>query len=99
LMLGDEMLFNSKHPAMIHEFQKNKEIFGICGIVKVSDRNQIYDYIKYTPIHHERKEKELPDLIQCAIDDAMTIKAFMICDKYTNINTHEDVKMAEDFFS
>lgn len=139
LMLGDEMLFNPRNLAMIQEFKKNKDIFGICGIVKVSDRNQIkktytiiqspkndiyrliekprhplndfqgtghcvfrnqiYDYIKYTPIHHERNEKELPDLIQCAIDDAMTIKAFMICDKYTNVNTHEDIKIAEDFFS
>lgn len=62
-------------------------------------RNQIYNYIKYTPTHHERSEKELPDLIQCAVDDAMTIKAFVICDKYTNINTHEDIKMAEAFFS
>jgi len=139
LMLADEMLFNPKHLAMIQEFKKNKEIFGICGIVKVNDknqikktytiiqgpnndiyrliekprhplnnfqgtghcvfRNQIYDYIKYTPIHHERNEKEFPDFIQCAIDDAMTIKAFMICDKYTNVNTHEDIKIAEGFFS
>ncbi len=138
LMLGDEMLFNPKHTNMIGEFKKNKEIFGICGIAKVNDKNQIkktytiiqgsdndiyrliekprhplnnfqgtghcvfrnhiYDYIKYTPIHHERNEKELPDLIQCAIDDAMMIKAFIICDKYTNINTYEDVKMAESFF-
>jgi dTDP-glucose pyrophosphorylase len=139
LMLGDEMLFNAKNLAMINLFKKNKEIFGICGIVKVNDsnqikktytiiqgphhdiyrliekprhplnefqgtghcvfRNQIYDYIKYTPIHHERNEKELPDLIQCAIDDSMTIKAFMICDKYTNVNTHEDIKTAEGFFA
>ena len=138
LMLGDEMLFNAKNLAMIQEFNKNKGIFGICGIVKVNDRNQIkktytiiqspnndiyrliekprhhlnefqgtghcvfrnhiFDYIKYTPIHHERNEKEFPDLIQCAIDDAMTIKAFMICDQYTNINSHEDIKTAEDFF-
>jgi UDP-N-acetylglucosamine diphosphorylase / glucose-1-phosphate thymidylyltransferase / UDP-N-acetylgalactosamine diphosphorylase / glucosamine-1-phosphate N-acetyltransferase / galactosamine-1-phosphate N-acetyltransferase len=62
-------------------------------------RNRIYDYIQYTPIHHERNEKELPDLIQCAIDDAMTIKAFMVCDKYTNVNTREDVQMAEGFFA
>jgi len=138
LTLGDEMLFKPKHQSMVREFRKNKEIFGMCGIVKVNDRNQIkktytliqgphndiyrliekprhplnefqgtghclfrnkiYDYIKYTPIHHERNEKELPDLIQCAIDDAMTIKAFMICDKYTNVNTHDDIKMAEGFF-
>lgn len=62
-------------------------------------KNQIYDYIDYTPIHHERKEKELPDLIQCAIDDARTIKAFLVGDKYTNVNTHEDLRLAESFFN
>ena len=139
LTLGDEMLFNPKHQSMVAEFTKNSGIFGMCGVVKVSDRqqikktytfiqgegntiyrliekprnplndfqgtghclfrNKIFDYIKYTPIHHERNEKELPDLIQCAIDDAMIIKSFIICDKYTNINTHEDIKIAESFFS
>jgi UDP-N-acetylglucosamine diphosphorylase / glucose-1-phosphate thymidylyltransferase / UDP-N-acetylgalactosamine diphosphorylase / glucosamine-1-phosphate N-acetyltransferase / galactosamine-1-phosphate N-acetyltransferase len=139
LMLGDEVLFRPKHQDMVAAFQRDPEIFAMCGIVKVRDRNQIrktytmiqgpnhdiyrliekprrplndfqgtghcvfrnriYDYIKYTPIHHERNEKELPDLIQCAIDDAMTIKAFMVCDRYTNVNTREDVQMAEGFFA
>ncbi len=76
-----------RHP--LNEFQGT----GHCLF-----RNQIYDYIQYTPIHHERNEKELPDLIQCAIDDAMTIKAFLICDKYTNVNTHEDIRLAASFF-
>jgi len=62
-------------------------------------KNQILDYISMTPIHHERKEKELPDLIQCAIDDGKTVKLFNICDKYTNINTKEDISMAEGFFN
>ena len=61
-------------------------------------RNQIFQYVEYTPIHHERKEKELPDLIQCAIDDGNSVKSFIICDKYTNINTQEDIIMAEGFF-
>lgn len=59
--------------------------------------NKIFDYIEYTPIHHERNEKELPDLIQCAIDDGMDVRSFMICDKYVNINTKEDIQMAEEF--
>lgn len=61
-------------------------------------RNEIYHYIQYTPVHHERKEKELPDLIQCAIDDGRIVKSFIICDKYANINTKEDIEMAESFF-
>lgn len=58
---------------------------------------KIFDYIEYTPIHHERNEKELPDLIQCAIDDGMDVRSFMICDRYVNINTREDIQMAEKF--
>lgn len=53
-------------------------------------RNAILNYIEFTPIHHERHEKELPDLIQTAIDDGETVKAFIICDKYTNVNSKED---------
>ena len=59
--------------------------------------SSIFDYIDVTPIHHERNEKELPDLIQCVIDEGSIVKSFTICDKYTNINTKEDIKMAESF--
>ena len=60
-------------------------------------RNGIFNYIDVTPIHHEREEKELPDLIQCAIDDGgKTVKSFMICDRYSNINSEDDIQMAED---
>lgn len=59
--------------------------------------NRLFDYIEFTPIHHERNEKELPDLIQCAIDDGMDVRSFMICDRYVNINTKEDIQMAEEF--
>jgi dTDP-glucose pyrophosphorylase len=62
-------------------------------------KNDILDYINLTPIHHERNEKELPDLIQCAIDDGKVVKSFIICDKYTNINSKDDISMAESFFS
>jgi NDP-sugar pyrophosphorylase family protein len=54
-------------------------------------RNAILKYIEFTPIHHERNEKELPDLIQSAIDAGETVRAFMICEKYANINSVEDI--------
>ncbi|MBF0440587.1 MAG: nucleotidyltransferase family protein [Oligoflexales bacterium] len=138
LMLGDEVLLNPQHQAMVESFFNDRSIFGICGVLSVTDRNQIkktytflqgedkviyrliekprnplndmqgtghcvfknslLEYIKYTPIHHERNEKELPDLIQCAIDDGKIIKSFNICDKYTNINNFEDITIAEEFF-
>lgn len=61
-------------------------------------KNEILSYIEFTPIHYERKEKELPDLIQSAIDDGKMVRPFTICDRYTNINTPEDISMAERFF-
>ncbi|MGC1403175.1 MAG: nucleotidyltransferase family protein [Thermodesulfobacteriota bacterium] len=137
LLLGDEVLINPRHQAMLAEFQKS-DLFIICGILTVEDKelikrtytlihdgshiiyrlvekprnpfnnfmgtgdcvfkNDIFNYVDVTPIHHERKEKELPDLIQCAIDDGKTVKSFIICDKYSNINLEDDIRMAENFF-
>jgi len=135
LLLGDEVLINSKHKEMLEKF-KNEDLFGICGVCIAKDRNkisrtytvivdkegrvfrliekpkkalndfqgtghcifrnEILSYIDRTPIHPERGEKELPDLIQCAVDDGHIIKIFPICDEYTNINTEEDLKEAEE---
>ncbi|MBF0318699.1 MAG: nucleotidyltransferase family protein [Nitrospirae bacterium] len=60
-------------------------------------KNEIFEYAAVTPIHHQRKEKELPDLIQCAIDDGKTVKSFDICDRYANINSFVDLSEAEGF--
>ena len=136
LLLGDEILANPKHQAMINEYNKTKKkTFAICGVLQVKDKkmirrtytliqneknqifrlvekprnplnkfmgtgdcifnNKIFDYISFTPIHHERSEKELPDLIQCAIDDGRMVKSFVICDHYVNINSKSDIKLAE----
>jgi NDP-sugar pyrophosphorylase family protein len=70
---------------------------NIMGTGQCLFHHAILDYIDITPIHHERKEKELPDLIQCAIDAGKVVKSFQICDQYTNINTSEDIEMAEGF--
>ncbi|HEM47604.1 MAG TPA: nucleotidyltransferase family protein [Alphaproteobacteria bacterium] len=58
-------------------------------------RAGILDYVPLTPIHQSRREKELPDLIQCAIDDGHIVKAFDIGDGYVNINTPDDIAIAE----
>jgi dTDP-glucose pyrophosphorylase len=135
LMLGDEILVNPRHQAMMDAFLKS-DLFIICGVLTVEDkelikrtytlihddnhiiyrlvekprhpfnyfmgtgdcvfRNGIFNYIDVTPIHYERKEKELPDLIQCAIDDGKIVKSFIICDKYSNINSEDDKQRAEN---
>jgi len=134
LLLGDEVLINSRHKEMLKKF-KEENLFGICGVCNAKDghkisktytvivddggrvfrliekprkalngfqgtghcifKNDIFSYIERTPIHYERKEKELPDLVQCAVDDGHIVKIFPVCDEYTNINTEEDLKEAE----
>jgi hypothetical protein len=47
------------------------------------------------PINQNRQERELPDLIQCAIDDGLAVKSFDIGDGYVNINTPADIEVAE----
>lgn len=134
LLLGDEVLVKSKHREMLEKFKK-ENLFGICGVCIVNDKNkisrtytviadsdgrifrliekpkkalndfqgtghcifknEILSYIERTPTHPERGEKELPDLIQCAVDDGHIVKIFPVCDEYTNINTEEDLKAAK----
>jgi UDP-N-acetylglucosamine diphosphorylase / glucose-1-phosphate thymidylyltransferase / UDP-N-acetylgalactosamine diphosphorylase / glucosamine-1-phosphate N-acetyltransferase / galactosamine-1-phosphate N-acetyltransferase len=130
LLLGDEILIDSRQEEMIKKFVDEK-LFGICGVVfqenkkKISRtytvltgddgkvfrliekprvaftnwqgtghcifKNEILTYIDKTPIHPERGEKELPDLIQCCVDDGRLIKTFEVCKKYTNINDETDL--------
>ena len=40
--------------------------------------------------------RELPDLIQCVIDDGLAVKSFDIGDGYVNINTSDDIALAEN---
>lgn len=70
----------------------------IMGTGNCIFRNEIFNYIAYTPINHIRNEKELPDLIQCAIDEGRMVKSFNIGSGYININTEEDVSQAEEMF-
>ncbi len=68
---------------------------GIRGTGNCIFRAEIFDYVELTPINQSRNEKELPDLIQCAIDDGHFVKSFDIGDGYVNINTPEDIAIAE----
>jgi len=70
----------------------------IMGTGNCIFKNEIFDYVPYTPINYVRKEKELPDLIQCTIDDGNVVKLFFIDAQYVNINTPEDITIAEQSF-
>ena len=54
--------------------------------------NGILEYIACTPINQLRKERELPDLIQCAIDDGHIVKSFPVGGRYVNVNLPSDIE-------
>lgn len=60
---------------------------GVCAF-----RREMLDYIAYTPVHYLRKEKELPGMIQEAVDDGEHVGIFPICDRYLNMNQIEDLE-------
>jgi NDP-sugar pyrophosphorylase family protein len=67
----------------------------VMGTGNILFRNAIFDYAEFTPVNPSRGEKELPDLIQCAIDDGEVVKLFEICDHYINVNSPEEWRMVE----
>jgi NDP-sugar pyrophosphorylase family protein len=67
----------------------------LMGTGNILFRAAIFDYIDLTPINIQRNEKELPDLIQCAIDDGEVVKYMTVCDQYINVNSPEEWKAVE----
>lgn len=73
-----------------------KPIDYIMGTGNCIFRDAIFDYIQYTPINQQRGEKELVDMIQCAVDEGRRVKSFDIGDGYININTQAELVLAEN---
>lgn len=72
-----------------------KPFTPLMGTGNILFKGAILDYVDVTPINLSRGEKELPDLIQCAIDDGEKIKLFRVCDHYINVNSLEEWKNIE----
>lgn len=72
---------------------------NIMGTGNCLFRNGILSYIPKTPINPKRGERELPDLIQAAIDDGKVVRPFNICSRYFNFNVKEEIHDAESFFA
>jgi UDP-N-acetylglucosamine diphosphorylase / glucose-1-phosphate thymidylyltransferase / UDP-N-acetylgalactosamine diphosphorylase / glucosamine-1-phosphate N-acetyltransferase / galactosamine-1-phosphate N-acetyltransferase len=65
------------------------------GTGNILFNHALLGYIASTPIHPLRNERELPDLIQCAIDDGHIVKSYPIGGRYINMNTPDDIAHAE----
>jgi len=65
------------------------------GTGNILFNNAILEYIERTPINPGRQEQELPDLVQCAIDDGHIVRSFVVGGRYININRPEHIAEAE----
>ncbi|OGZ23729.1 MAG: nucleotidyl transferase [Candidatus Nealsonbacteria bacterium RIFCSPLOWO2_01_FULL_41_9] len=72
---------------------------NIMGTGNCLFRKEIFSYIAKTPINKNRGEKELPDLIQCAINDGKIVKPFNLCSRYFNVNLKEEIHDAQSYFA
>jgi len=64
---------------------------NLMGTGNIIFKNEILSYIAGTPINQKRNEKELPDLIQSAIDDGKKVVYQILASTYVNVNTTEDM--------
>ena len=69
---------------------------NLMGTGNIIFKNEILNYVDSTPINQQRGEKELPDLIQSAIDDGKKVLYHHLASTYVNVNTPEDITVIEE---
>jgi dTDP-glucose pyrophosphorylase len=72
---------------------------NIMGTGNCVFRNAMLSYLDACPINQARGEKELPDLVQCAIDDGHEVKTHEVGAEYVNVNASDDFRAAFDLLS
>jgi len=88
------ILFDKESRIIFRLIEKPQNpINNMMGTGNIIFRNQIFDYVKETPINQKRGEKELPDLVQCAIDDGKKVVYDVLASEYVNVNTPEDIRI------
>lgn len=89
-------IFQSESSRIFRLIEKpRKPINEYQGTGNIIFNNNILKYTDFTPINQSRNEKELPDFIQCAVDDGHIVKSFHLAADYININTVDDIMQAE----
>jgi dTDP-glucose pyrophosphorylase len=68
----------------------------LMGTGNIIFNHQIFDYVPQTPINQKRGERELPDLIQCAIDDGKKVLFQELASQYINVNSPEEVTILNE---
>ena len=90
------VLFDKENKQVMRLIEKPKSPQNnLMGTGNIIFKNSIFEYIDVTPINQQRSEKELPDLIQCAIDDGKSVMYHNLSSKYVNVNTPDDITIIE----
>lgn len=88
------ILFDKESKRIFRLIEKPRNpINNMMGTGNIIFRNQVFDYVNETPINQKRGEKELPDLVQCAIDDGKQVVYDILAHEYVNVNTPEDIRI------
>ena len=66
---------------------------NLMGTGNIIFNSKIFNYINKTPTNSIRNEKELPDLIQSAINDGKIGYYFKLSSTYINVNTLQDITL------
>lgn len=61
-------------------------------------RGAILKYLPITPVNPVRGERDLTDLVQCAIDDGRNVQWFEVGADYVNINEPDDIRKVENLY-
>jgi len=100
VILVEDMKLINKTYSILYD-KDTKQIFRLIekpanptnhfmGTGNIIFSNRILDYIAKTPVSPQRGEKELPDLIQCAVDDRRKVCYHVLAARYVNVNAAED---------
>lgn len=93
------ILYNDSNEEIYRLVEKPRNpMNNLMGTGNCIFRNEIFFFVQHTPINQVRHEKELPDLIQCAIDDGKKVKYFKVSNYYININGIDDYEYAKELF-
>ncbi|MFA5858336.1 MAG: sugar phosphate nucleotidyltransferase [Elusimicrobiota bacterium] len=89
-----------KDDRVIKLVEKPEEPFNnVMGTGNCVFRNSVLGYVESMGINSKRGEKELPDLIQAAVDDNKNVKLYRLCNKYINVNSPEEMQEVDSFFA
>jgi UDP-N-acetylglucosamine diphosphorylase / glucose-1-phosphate thymidylyltransferase / UDP-N-acetylgalactosamine diphosphorylase / glucosamine-1-phosphate N-acetyltransferase / galactosamine-1-phosphate N-acetyltransferase len=89
-------LLHDEHGKVLRLIEKPEyPLNNLMGTGHVLFGNNILSFIDKTPVNPRRNEKDLPELMQTAIDFGQILHYSIIAKKYSNVNAINDLVLAE----